>query len=283
MYIVYLIARLKCDFAGVSFLSDHGGYHFVTVFDNRFANAAPQNSRHYFEHLQHYHNNKNGFNTGQEQNRPTHIPIGQAPVLYSPLHTKTADQGADVDSAESIMSPPAMIVGIENLILFCHFDDNEADTLIYMNHDDVEAEEAKEDNEQKAKFLLGLMMAGMGKPGGPQLNPLEVLASLNGLNVPPGQERSGLFPMPASNPSNSAGQTTVPVVDGQGFSPLQPPQQPPLSQPPPGSDQPNLDRLFASMNKEHANPTYPLIRDTPTTPVSNGFTSTDATPLQFSI
>lgn len=82
-------------------------------------------------------------------------PFGHPPVLYSQLHTHSNDMNND-DSAESIVTPPAMIVGLENLLIFCYSAENDDNVFVYMNHDDAEeteeAENKTENDSLKSMF-----------------------------------------------------------------------------------------------------------------------------------
>lgn len=150
-------------------ITDHLGYHFVATYDNGLGHSVPINSRHFFEQSHHYHhnisNNKNNEDgrddrdPGKFQMRPTSNPYGQPPLLYNYPRAQS-DHENNEDSAESTVTPSAMIIGLENLIIFCHFDDNDEDVFVYMSHDDVEGEEARKEATQKfGNYLLDLVNA----------------------------------------------------------------------------------------------------------------------------
>lgn len=285
------------------------GYHFVTTYENGFRNTAPLNSRHYFEQLYHYFNNNNVKNDrndhgpSQLKMRPTPSPFGHPPVLYNQLLSNKINE----DSAESIVTPPAMIVGLENLILFCHFNENDDNVVVFVNHDDmeIEAAEAKRVAEQKfAKYLLDLVIADMGKHGKhPPLNTNEIFASLSGQQVMSNQDqastdaRSDQTQQQASDLSkifsSQNGQLTIVPqqdIDGHNWGPL----QPSLDQ---SSAESHLNQLLSTLNAN--NPTKPSDSKLPETPDLNQLveafnrntptisaeteTSTDETPLQFTI
>lgn len=71
-----------------------------------------------------------------------------------------------------------MIVGLENLIIFCHFEEDDGDVFVYMNHDDVEAEEFEVNAENQRRKIYAVMNENY--------NPLDnsrIFASLNGQQV----------------------------------------------------------------------------------------------------
>lgn len=180
----------------------------MTVYDNGFRHAVPLNSRHYFEQSYHYHNSNNNNNDiygihnrqgdrdhERLQMPPAVDPFGQAPVLYSQLGSMQSNQNADDNSAESSVSPSAMIVGLENILIFCHFNQNDgfdSDESIFINHDDVGAEEQQAKLAEISLGLLGLvfgqlngqgMQATQSSNGLPQPNMNQIFASLNGERV----------------------------------------------------------------------------------------------------
>lgn len=180
----------------------------MTVYDNGFRHAVPLNSRHYFEQSYHYHNSNNNNNDihgvpnrqgdrdhERMQMPPTVDPYGQAPVLYSQLRSIQSNQDADDNSAESSVSPSAMIVGVENILIFCHSNQNDgfdSDESIFINHDDVEAEEQQAKLAEISLELLGMVFGqlnGQGMQGTQSSNGLpppnmnQIFASLDGQRV----------------------------------------------------------------------------------------------------
>lgn len=273
--------------------ADHLGYHFITTYDNGFRHTAPINSRHYFEQSYYYHNiNKNNNNNydGRDDRNPsilqmqrTPSPYGQPPVLYNNQLRLQLDHENNEDSAESTVTMAAMIVGPENLIMFCHFDENDEDVFIYVNHDDVAEEDAKREAEQKfGKYLLDLVITDMEKhgidtpmqPNHATVNTNQIFASLNGQQVMPNQNENQLSMDFRFNqtqhsadiihdqrfPSQNSQFSTTPSLDmdQQSLRPMQPPLD--LS-----STQSDLSELLASMNmnRQNVNPTQPAFVQNP--------------------
>lgn len=237
--------------------------------------------------------------------RPTLSPFGQPPVLYKQLHT-TSDHQNNEDSAESTVTPPAMIVGLENLIIFCHFDDNDDDVLVYMNHDDVAAEDAKKEADQKFhKYLLDLVYADMEKRGGQQNGPPpdtnQIFASLNGQQV----ESSRNMPSMDWNSHSDQNQlqadiskifasqnsqfpfTSSPHMNQQSWRAIQPPNDR-------NSLPPNLNQLLATMQPSPSDANPIQFGQTSAAPDLNqlmadlnrevsGESKTDETPLHWTI
>lgn len=100
---------------------------------------VPLHSRHHSEQSIRYHINNH------DNHDVNHFLVKAWPlVLYTQLSTRSDDEN---DSFESTVTPSAMIIGLENLIIFCHFDDtNGTDTnlFIFVNHEDLQAEEAED-------------------------------------------------------------------------------------------------------------------------------------------
>lgn len=130
----------------------------MTTYDNGFGHSVPINSGHFYEPSHHYHLNINNYENDKDdrndrlrpkfRTRPTPNPYGQAPVIYNQPRAQSHRKNND-DSSESTVTPSAMIVGLENLIIFCHFEENDEDVFVYVNHDDVEGEDTKKEATRK--------------------------------------------------------------------------------------------------------------------------------------
>lgn len=207
------------------------------------------------------------------QRWPTLNPYGQSPVLYASIRS---DHKTNDDSAESTIISPAMIVGLENLIIFCHFDEADDDVFLYMNHDDVEAEQARTETEQKfGKYLLDLVFADVEKhaidvPIQPPPVTNQIFASLNGQVV-----------SNQNQPNTNSQQQSSNVRSMQA----------PFDQ----NSESELIRLFATtyMKQQNKNPIQPSIDQTTVRSAFDKFvigldrnvaeTTTNVIPLQWTI